>query len=348
MFRNSQILKHHSTLATTVKGAKRHSMPDFPRLIKQFVGRTTLLILLCVLVTLLNKDTLTRLVSYALSDERLSYVLIIPFVCVLLVYLRRHQVFHAPQYCVRLGGSLILLGLALPYCIKQEMVSSSGVFAMVFPVLGLVTAYIGAFAFCFGKDVLKSASFPLSMLFLIVPLPTPVIEAIVVALQKSSADVAEALFRLIGVPVLRNGFQLALPGIDIEITEQCSGVRSALSLVLLSLVAGHLLLRSGWEKVCFTLITVPIVLFKNAVRIVAISMLGVYVDRRFFYGTLHRHGGLPFSLISLAIMGLMLALLTRRYRSSVPENAAMVQPKTATGCGIQSAVQTGKPPTLCS
>src|SRR6185295_19013273 len=120
MLRSSQIPKHHSTLATTVKCAKRPNMPGFSGIIKQFVGRNIILTVLCVLVTLLNKGTLVRLVSYALSDERLSYIIALPLVTVLLVYLRRHQIFRMPQYSVRLGGPLILLGLALPYCIKQE------------------------------------------------------------------------------------------------------------------------------------------------------------------------------------------------------------------------------------
>jgi hypothetical protein len=56
------------------------------------------------------------------------------------------------------------------------------------------------------------------------------------------------------------------------------------------------------------------VIFKNAVRIVTISLLSVYVDDRFLYGRLHRYGGLPFSIVGLALLAPMLLILMRTER----------------------------------
>ena len=67
-------------------------------------------------------------------------------------------------------------------------------------------------------------------------------------LQKGSADACYALFRLIGVPVLRNGFRFALPGVEIEVAEQCSGIHSGLSLFIAGLLAEYVLLRGAWKK----------------------------------------------------------------------------------------------------
>jgi exosortase/archaeosortase family protein len=71
-------------------------------------------------------------------------------------------------------------------------------------------------------------------------------------------------------------------------------------------------LRANWRKVCLCLLTVPVVIFKNAVRIVAISWLGLYVTRDFFQGRLHhQYGGLVFSLLSLGMQLSMLFVLQR-------------------------------------
>jgi exosortase len=144
-----------------------------------------------------------------------------------------------------------------------------------------------------------------------IPVPTVVAELAVSVLQKGSADTCYALFRLMGVPVIRQGFRFSLPGIDIEIAEQCSGIHSALSLFIAGLLAEHVLLRETWKKVCFILFIFPIAIFKNAVRIVIISWLGIYVNPGFFHGALHRQGGLPFSLLAITVMALLLWLLRR-------------------------------------
>jgi len=149
-----------------------------------------------------------------------------------------------------------------------------------------------------------------------IPLPTVLIDHIVLGLQKASTETACVLFRMVGMPVLKQGFQLSLPGLDIEVAEQCSGIRSALSLFITGLLASHLFLQSTGRKMLFTLMTIPIAIFKNAVRIVTISWLGIRVNRDFLYGDLHRRGGIPFALLSLAMMGLLLLLLSGQFRFS--------------------------------
>jgi exosortase/archaeosortase family protein len=73
-------------------------------------------------------------------------------------------------------------------------------------------------------------------------------------------------------------------------------------------------LRSWWSKGLLVLFTVPVVIFKNSVRIVVISALGVYVNRAFLYGDLHRRGGLLFALLGLLILVPALAVLQRAER----------------------------------
>ena len=166
----------------------------------------------------------------------------------------------------------------------------------------------------------RSAAFPLLFLLLMIPLPVAVAEYTVSALQRGSAETCYLLFRLMGVPFIRHGFQFSLPGVDIEVAEQCSGIHSGLSLLIAGLLAQHLLLQGWWRRICFTLCILPIAIFKNAVRIVTIAWLGIHVNSNFFYGSLHRRGGLPFSLLAVALMGALLWLLRRRY--GVPQDAS--------------------------
>jgi exosortase len=143
------------------------------------------------------------------------------------------------------------------------------------------------------------------------PIPEAVLDKVVFALQKGSAEMTYALFKLFGVPVFWQGFRFSLPGVEIEIAKECSGIRSSLALFITGMLAGHLFLQSGWRKVVLCLSTIPIAIFKNAVRIVTLSSLGVYVDRGFLFGRLHHQGGLLFALIALAIFAPLLFTLQK-------------------------------------
>jgi len=89
--------------------------------------------------------------------------------------------------------------------------------------------------------------------------------------------------------------------------------------VMVAIVAGYLYLRSGWTRSALMLLTIPIALLKNAIRIVAISTLAAYVDRIFIDGPFHHvYGGLVFSLAGVAIFVLVLAGLQAIERSGRP------------------------------
>jgi exosortase/archaeosortase family protein len=111
-------------------------------------------------------------------------------------------------------------------------------------------------------------------------------------------------------------YKFSLPGVSIEVAEECSGIRSSLSLIISSLLAGYVLLQSSWCRFALSTMTVPVVILKNAARIVTIWVLGVYVDPGFLNGRLHRYGGLPFSVFALALLTPLFIALIRVKRFS--------------------------------
>ena len=121
---------------------------------------------------------------------------------------------------------------------------------------------------------------------------------------------------MIGIGYERSGFEFNLGDVDMEIAEQCSGIRSATAMFVSGILASHLFLRGGWSRIGFALFTIPVVVFKNAVRITGITWLGMNVDRGFFTGELHRYSGLPFSLVAFALLLPTLWALRRMERSS--------------------------------
>ena len=282
-------------------------------------------LLLCILLAAALYVPLRALGSLSLSDNRYSHIILIPIVSISVIYLERNSIFRQCQYCASVGVPLLLVGIALCYGGATGVIEVDRTYDIVIASAGFVLIWISGFVLCYGMQTCRKASFALLLLFLMVPVPPGVLERATVALQKGSAEVSYILFKVTGVPFLRDGFRFALPGVDIEIAEQCSGIRSSIALCIASLLAGHVFLQSSWRKLGLVLVTIPIVIFKNAVRIVTITYLGVYVDRGFLHGTLHRYSGLPFSLLAVALLVCALIILQKpdyRLRKATPTDAA--------------------------
>ena len=258
----------------------------------------------------LFRQPLISLASFSVHEENSSHILLIPPISAGLIFLQRKRIFPARRYSFVLGISFLAIIALLWWGLKasrSSCLSSTDSLSVIAALIVLV--WIGGFIFFYGLNSFQAAAFPLAFLLLTVPMPAVLAEKIISVLQQGSAETCYILFRSLGVPVIRHGFLFSLPGVDIEVAQQCSGIHSALSLFITGLLIGHLLLQSTWKKVCFILCILPIAIFKNAIRIVTIAWLGIHVTPDFFYGALHRQGGLPFSLLALMLMAALLWLL---------------------------------------
>jgi exosortase len=259
---------------------------------------------------------LRTIASLSWTDGRYSHLLLIPVVSALLLYFERVKIFSLPKDRVGAGFSF-LLGVAAIYAISVTRLGASE--RLTLAILSTVLVWIAIFAFCYGSRALRAAAFPLGFLAFMIPLPESVLNWMVHVLQTASADVSAVLFHAIGMPFFRRGFLFLLPGIQIEVASECSGIRSTTALVLASVLAGYVLLRSPSRRIVFTLAAIPIGIFKNAVRIVSLSYLGVYVDRAYLEGRLHhQYGGLVFSSLSLLLVVPLLILLLKSEAPSKP------------------------------
>lgn len=258
------------------------------------------------------------LVSFAYNTGDQSYILLVPVLTGMLLYRDSREIFAEVRTgisrpaLIAFAVGLALIGIAYAIAAGSELqMAAAGV--------GLVSCWTGAFIYCFGTKAARSATFPLGMLLWIVPIPSVIVESFRYFLQKESADCVGILFNAMGVPVLREGaFVFHLATQSIEVAKECSGIRSSLCLILLTLVIAHESLRGNVRRFILLLSTVPIVILKNGVRIVTLTLLAVYVDPSFLTGSLHHDGGIVFFLIGLVMLIPVLAVLRRGETKAVP------------------------------
>lgn len=255
------------------------------------------------------------LLRLAYSNEQYSHALLVLPVGVTLAFLEGRAKGIKPSWSPFPALAFVLVSLII-LLLTQVTLAVTSETALEVGIASLVVSWIGLVMLFFDVQAVRQLLFPLLFLFLIVPIPQFIVDECIVCLQVASSETTFALFRWAGVPVLKSGFILTVPGFDIEIAKQCSGIRSSLVLVISSLVLGHLYLRSQWGKILLLFATIPIAIAKNAVRIFTLSILAIHVNPAFLYGRLHRNGGIVF--FTLALVGIVsLIKLLKRIESRI-------------------------------
>jgi exosortase len=253
-------------------------------------------------------SSISALLRQAWYDQRHSYILLIVPISLFLLLLE-HKRFAVTGWDWRAGGMLVLGGFAItPWSLLGASHWSAGN-QLSLTIAALVAFWIAAFVLCFGLEAFHAFRFPLLFLFLLAPLPDFVLREINFILQSGSTEVAYSLFRLFGIPVVQSGFVLSLPGLNIEIAEECSGIRSSAILLVTSLALAHLYLNSGWRHLLVGVCVLPLAILKNGLRVFVLSTLAVYVDATWLEGRLHRNGGVLFFALALSFVIALIAWL---------------------------------------
>src|SRR5579863_1321778 len=251
--------------------------------------------------------------ALALRRGEYTHILLIVPISAALIYTEWPSVRTDRQPGNRISAALLVVAVLIGLGGKLTAQSDA---QLTWGMLALVTWWLGAFIGCFGVRTFRSLLFPLCFLFWLVPIPEFTLNEIVALWQHGSALSASFLFSALGIPITQDGVMLSIPGLSLEVAQECSSLRSSLMLIVTSMVLAHLFLRSFWRKATVVLVSMPLSIFKNGIRIFVISMLGTRVDPGFLHGNLHRHGGVVFYLLALLILLLLLWILNRTQGAS--------------------------------
>jgi len=254
-----------------------------------------------------------ELAQFSFRSDIYSYIPLIPVITLFLILDARQRIFLDSKPDLRSGFVFVGLATLMLYVSgRSNGLSTSD--RIPWQAASLICLWIAVFGLCYGKKALTKASFPLLFLFFMVPLPDAELRAVIAFLQTGSALSSEAILRVIGVPVVRSGMMLSIPGLDLEVGPQCSGIRSSSILLIITIAGSYLFLRSKWHRLVLISAVIPVVIIKNAVRIVSLALLSAYVDPGFLFGPLHRSGGILFFVMGLLILIPILVIFVRAER----------------------------------
>jgi exosortase len=170
--------------------------------------------------------------------------------------------------------------------------------------VSLVGVLAGATWYVWGREHLRVLVFPIAFLLLMIPLPAIIFNQIAFPLQLLASRAGETVIAAAGIPVLREGNVLQLPGRSLEVAEACSGIRSLVSLLMLGIILGYFTERRTGARVLIALAAVPIAIVANAARVAGTGLASELVSPAAADGFFHTFSG--WLMFVVAFSGLML------------------------------------------
>jgi exosortase len=245
------------------------------------------------------------------QNETYSHIPLIPIVSLVLLAIHAKSIFTGPVGKPSLGfavcaGGLFLYGIAIVLRghLDRQAFRNQGVpnDYLTLCMTAAVIWVIGSFIAVYGMQAFKKARFALFFLVFTIPIPIFLLDWIVTSLQYASAEASDIVFKLSGASYHRSGLVFEFSNVAVQVAEQCSGIRSSLSLFILSILTGYLFLCTLSRRLILALAVFPITVVKNALRIMTITLLANQVDLRFLTNHwIHSSGGIPFFAFALTL-----------------------------------------------
>lgn len=256
------------------------------------------------------------------ADDGLGQL--IPFVVLVLFWWKRKELLAQPLRLWTPGLLIVALALVLHllgYAVQQSRLSVIALFAGIYGLMGLA----------WGPSWLRASFFPFFLFAFCVPLGLLLLSAtfrlrvLVCRLVELTSNT------LLGVGIVREGTKLTNTAgqYQYEVAAACSGIRSLVATIALSLVFGFVWFKPWWKRAVMIAAAVPLAVLGNYFRmmtiIMASEMFGAHAGQ-------YVHEGGPLGILSLlpyipAFGGLL--LLARWMRESKPATILPLQPKTA-------------------
>jgi exosortase/archaeosortase family protein len=237
------------------------------------------------------------------QNEAASYVLVIPPMVFYLVFRKRKMIkaslstgaekIFGPITFGEVFGLILFLFSILLYW------QGSSDFNPLFRHLVVLPFFVAScILLLFNKKVLKELAFSITILFLLVPLPSAVATGLGAFFSNLSSELSFALLKSFmpinltyeyGSPTI---LMLKEGGtVTFNVGVACSGLYSLIGFAVFVIFVTYLVRGKLWKKAAVFAIGFPLIYSLNIIRIVLILMIGYYIEVNFALTLFHLLGG---------------------------------------------------------
>lgn len=264
---------------------------------------------LLLLIVWLYGSILARLFAQWVNDPNFSHGFFVPVFALFVLWQDREKLKNIESAPSWSGLPLVILGLLM------LMLGVLGA-ELFFSRVSLLILLAGLILLFRGGPFFLAVLFPWAFLILMIPIPSLIFQQVTFPLQLLASKLASVLLPMAGVPVLREGNVIVLPSMRLEVAEACSGIRSLLSLVTLSVIYGYLMENRNWVRVILACSAVPIAVAANSFRIFGTGLLVQYWDPEKGEGFFHTFSGWLIFVVSLIMLFSLHRLIAKIWKST--------------------------------
>ena len=294
-----------SSNVSSAGGPQKTPLPTLPAALgeNRMVFRRQLKILagLAAVLVICFIKPLYDLAGFSMDSQFFSYIPLMPVITAYLIWLRRaglgaevRPAWGAALAAAIAGGAI----LAAYGWVSHAGWRPFGEDYLAAMTLSFLLMLLAAGFASLGTTTMAAIAFPVSLLIFMVPYPEFALDGIESFFQQTSAATACGMLHLAGTTVLKNGLELTLPavppdadhplgGMSLRVAPECSGIHSSQVLLITSLLAGNLFLRSSWRRAALALFIVPLAIARNGFRIFVISELCIHIGPQMIHSPIH-------------------------------------------------------------
>jgi len=261
---------------------------------------------------------LVSLATSLTASEDYSFGLLLPLVSAYIVYLKWPKLRQCTWQPSWMGLLIITLGFII--YIMGDLAA-----AFYFPPLSFLMVVTGFLWLLGSWALVRELAFPLFLLFLMIPLPSMVMQTMTLPLQLVSSRLAAGILQGLGIPLIRQGNVIDLGVRQLQVADACSGLRYILSLTSLGLIYCYFYQRRPWKAAILLICLVPTAILANALRVAAMGLFPALQE-----GFWHSFSGWLIFIFCFGFLVLINWLLSYlRPEVSIPEAEAKVSPQEA-------------------
>jgi exosortase len=175
--------------------------------------------------------------------------------------------------------------------------------------LSLIPLLFGLCLFLYNKDFARTLAFPILYLLLLVPIPVGVLDGITLPMRYMASVLSAGLLTLMRYDVVREGLLINMAGHEIFMGAPCSGLRSLITMISLSLIYIYFNQGKMAKNIILFLSIIPLAFIGNLTRVIALCLITFYYGEAAGQGFFHNFSGtVVFLIIILGLMRLEKAL----------------------------------------
>lgn len=205
------------------------------------------------------------------------------------------------------GAGLLTLGLGV-------LVLGYRTASLTLQALSLPLALWGLARLLLGSEDARALRFPVAFLALMAPLPDAALPAVSLPLQQLAAWTAGHALAAAGVPAIREGLFLYLPGLTLHVGEACNGLRFLLAMLVMGTALAWTLDRRPLGRLAVVGLAAAVAIAANLVRVTGTGWLAHHYGPDAASGFLHLAYGKVVYLAMLLPFVAGVVLLRRRPR----------------------------------